>query len=100
MTTVIFVVVWFLLCLIVGKAAENKGRSFAGWAFLAVFTSPLIAGLILLVVGNARDHVPENRAQNAPASATQIKELAELRDTGVLTPQEFEAKKADLLARL
>jgi hypothetical protein len=41
----------------------------------------------------------------APAGGTahipdQIKKLAELRDAGVLTPEEFEAKKKELLSRL
>jgi predicted Zn-dependent peptidase len=30
----------------------------------------------------------------------QIKKLAELRDAGILTAEEFEAKKSDLLGRL
>jgi hypothetical protein len=30
----------------------------------------------------------------------QIKQLAQLRDIGAVTPAEFEAKKAELLARL
>jgi len=44
--------------------------------------------------------------QSAPAQATQvdvadqIKKLAELRDQGILTEEEFTAKKKDLLARL
>lgn len=32
--------------------------------------------------------------------ADQLRKLGELRDAGVLTPEEFEAKKADLLARM
>lgn len=32
--------------------------------------------------------------------AEQIRKLAELRDEGILTPEEFEAKKADLLRRM
>jgi hypothetical protein len=31
---------------------------------------------------------------------SQIKQLGELRDAGVLTNEEFEAKKAEVLARL
>jgi hypothetical protein len=44
--------------------------------------------------------------RNQPAGATspdladQIRKLAELRDAGVLSPEEFEAKKADLLSRI
>jgi Short C-terminal domain len=46
------------------------------------------------------------RSQGAPTSAPsasipeQIRQLAELRDGGILTPAEFEAKKVDLLARM
>lgn len=44
-------------------------------------------------------------APAAPAQATddvfaQLEKLGKLRDAGVLTPEEFEAKKAELLARL
>jgi hypothetical protein len=45
--------------------------------------------------------------QNAPVAAgpqdgvpEQIKKLAELRDQGILSPEEFESKKADLLSRM
>ena len=36
----------------------------------------------------------------APDLADQIRKLSELRDAGILTEQEFNAKKADLLARM
>lgn len=36
----------------------------------------------------------------APSLAAQIKELAELRDAGVLTEDEFATKKAELLAKM
>ncbi|MBX4171218.1 SHOCT domain-containing protein [Rhodococcus sp. DMU2021] len=39
-------------------------------------------------------------ASAVPDIADQIKKLAELRDLGVVTEAEFEAKKADLLARM
>jgi hypothetical protein len=44
------------------------------------------------------------RIQNHESFATdvpgQIRKLAELRDAGILTAEEFDAKKADLLARM
>ena len=44
---------------------------------------------------------PAAQAVPAPADVmTQLKQLGELRDAGVVTPQEFESKKAQLLARL
>lgn len=36
----------------------------------------------------------------APDIADQLRKLGELRDAGILTPAEFDAKKADLLARM
>jgi len=39
-------------------------------------------------------------APSAADSADAIKRLAELRDQGLLTPEEFEAKKAEILARM
>jgi hypothetical protein len=41
---------------------------------------------------------PQPAAQN-PIFA-QLKSLGELRDSGVLSPEEFETKKAELLARV
>ena len=48
---------WILLCLTltalpvwVGVVASKRGRNGFGWFFLAVFISPLIAGLLLLAM--------------------------------------------------
>jgi hypothetical protein len=38
--------------------------------------------------------------QQQPDLMDQLRKLAELRDAGILTPDEFEAKKADILSRL
>ena len=39
-------------------------------------------------------------APSGDALIEQIRKLGELRDAGILTPEEFESKKADLLGRL
>ncbi len=39
-------------------------------------------------------------ATSAPDPMDQLRKLGELRDAGVLTPEEFDSKKADLLARM
>jgi|SRR4051794_1800096 hypothetical protein len=53
---------------------------------------------------NAKHVVPQSAPQAAPAGhsdvMTQLKQLGELRDVGIVTAAEFEAKKAELLARL
>jgi hypothetical protein len=47
---------------------------------------------------------PPSPAAAAPSAAPdimgQLRQLGELRDAGVLTTEEFELKKADLLSRL
>jgi hypothetical protein len=41
---------WFGLAIIVAVAADTRGRDRAGWFFLAVLISPLLAGLLLLAL--------------------------------------------------
>lgn len=43
---------------------------------------------------------PAKRAYEREDTAEQIRKLADLRDSGAITQEEFEAKKAELLARL
>lgn len=44
--------------------------------------------------------VPQPAETPAPDALEQLKKLAELRDAGVVSPEDFEAKKTELLARL
>lgn len=44
------VFVWLALAVIVGIAANTRGRSGPGWFLLAVIISPLIAGLLVLAL--------------------------------------------------
>jgi hypothetical protein len=53
------------------------------------------------VLGQLHKHQPaEPTAAAAPSDADQIRKLAELRDQGILTEAEFQAKKTELLARI
>jgi hypothetical protein len=42
---------WFAFAVVVGVAASARGRNGAGWFILALFISPLIALLLVLVMG-------------------------------------------------
>lgn len=44
------VIFWVGFALVVGVAASRKGRSGFGWFLLACLLSPLLAGLLLLVM--------------------------------------------------
>lgn len=46
----VLIFIWLALAVIVGVAANTKGRSGAVWVLLALVISPLIAGLLLLAL--------------------------------------------------
>ena len=41
---------WIGIAVVVGIAANNRGRNGAGWGLLALVISPLLAGLLLLAL--------------------------------------------------
>jgi hypothetical protein len=45
-----FVFIYFALAVIVGVAANTRGRSGIGWFLLAILISPLISGLLVLAL--------------------------------------------------
>ncbi|MEW6583190.1 MAG: SHOCT domain-containing protein [Actinomycetota bacterium] len=61
-----------------GRVAREAARDVGGWA--------------------GRGAVPPRPPGTSPVEA--IRQLGELRDAGLITEQEFQAKKADLLSRI
>ena len=41
---------WLIFSFLIGYLAANRGRNSAGWLVLALLISPLIAGIILIVI--------------------------------------------------
>ena len=74
-----------------GNAVEFKFRHDAA----ALFRQQIEA--LILAYGTP---APSVAPPAEPDMADQIKKLAELRDAGILTPEEFDAKKGELLARM
>jgi hypothetical protein len=94
-----------------------RSHDLSGWAkalwFLFVLFIPLIGVLVYLIargdkmhehtVQAARQQDQEVRsyiqqAAGAPSTADQLTKLADLRDRGVITAQEFDQQKAKILA--
>lgn len=63
---------WFLLALIVGVAANTRGRNGLGWFTVAVILSPLIGGLLLLALPKKTPDVEISHAQTPFESATPV----------------------------
>lgn len=49
---------WFVFAILAGYLASTKGRSGFGWFFLALFISPLIAFIAILIAGESGKKCP------------------------------------------
>ena len=67
-------ILYFIFCIIVGCAASNRGRSGIGYFFLSLILSPLIAFIIILVLGENKNIRMERMYEEA-----EIKESVSLR---------------------
>jgi len=109
-------VIWFWI-LITVFIDIFRSHDLSGWGkalwFLFVLIIPLIGVLVYLIVRGGsmhermvqqaqqqdqqlRDYVQETAGSQSPAD--QLTKLADLRDRGVITPEEFEREKAKVLA--
>jgi hypothetical protein len=67
MEWVFLVFAWFFLAIVVGVAANTRGRDRANWIFLAIVISPLLAGLLLLALPNiAKGFEPQGVLAGTP----------------------------------
>ena len=105
---------WILITIIIDIF---RSRDLSGWAkalwFIFILFLPLIGVLVYLIVRGGKMH--EHAARDAQAqeqqfrryvqdaagsgsSADQLAKLADLRDRGVITAEEFDREKAKVLA--
>ena len=111
-------VVWFWILITVFidifRSADLSGWGKALW-FLFVLFIPLIGVLVYLIVrggsmheraarqaqqqdAEARRYIQQAAAEAPASSADQLAKLADLRDRGVITAEEFDREKAKILA--
>jgi hypothetical protein len=109
-------VIWFWILITVFidifRSPDLSGWGKALW-FLFVLIIPLIGVLVYLIVrgGKMQEHGMQAAQQQdaevrsyirdaagSPNSADELAKLADLRDRGVITAQEFEQQKAKILA--
>ena len=117
-----FWIAWFVLALIVAAAAPGRGRNALAWFLAAVLLSPLLALIALVISPNLKEREARAAMDARQLAATEastlaiqlasshprdqgdiartLSQLADLRDRGAITAEEFEAKKTELLARL
>jgi membrane protein implicated in regulation of membrane protease activity len=105
--------IWVLIYVFIDifRSHDLSGVAKALW-FLFVLFIPLIGVLVYLLVrgSSMQDRAMQQARQQdqaarqyiqdvagAPSTADQLTKLAELRDRGVITPEEFEREKAKVL---
>ena len=93
------VVIWLVLSAVVGYIAGTKHRSSVGWFIGAILISPLVAGIVILVIPASPDPQAQLAAARVPVIglADEVAKLAALRDTGTITEDEFQRQRALLL---
>lgn len=69
---VLVVVVWFGLALVVANYAQEKGYSTTTFAFLSVFLSPLVSGLIVFFVPDKSKDEDAVAPAVGPASSSAV----------------------------
>ncbi len=109
-------IIWFWILITVFidifRSPDLSGGAKALW-FIFVLLIPLIGVLVYLIArgGKMHEHGVQaaqqqdeaarsyiREAAGSPNSADELAKLADLRDRGVITPQEFEQQKAKILA--
>ena len=105
---------WVLITVFIDifRSRDLSGGAKALW-FIFVLFIPLIGVLVYLIVRGGKMHERAvqqaqqqdqaareyiQQAAGTPSPADQLAKLADLRDRGVITPQEFESQKAKILA--
>ncbi len=88
----------------IANQASQKGRSWLAFFWLTILVGPLVMWIIAATISPLPN---ENTFANQPQSvnknhdfAEQLIKLAELKEAGVLSQEEFDAKKSDLLDRI
>ena len=105
---------WVLITIIIDLF---RSHDLSGWAkalwFIFIFLLPLIGVLVYLIARGGKMHEHQVRdaqlqeqqvrsyvqeAAGSQSSADQLAKLADLRDRGVITAEEFDREKAKILA--
>src|SRR5262252_1881644 len=107
----IWILIWIFIDIF--RSHDLSGWGKALW-FLFVLFIPLIGVLVYLIARGSsmqeraqqdarrqdqqfRQYVQQAAADSPPSTADQLTKLADLRDRGVISPQEFESEKAKVL---
>ena len=102
----IILIVQFFIARAIANLAKRKGRSWAAFFWLSFLVSPIIMWIIAATISpiaGSATYVDPVSAPSSPGSvdiAKEIEKLGSLKEQGLITKAEFEAKKKELLDRI
>ena len=99
-------VIMGLISVAIARMAENKGRSFNSFFWLSVLINPILMWIIAAALsplpGSVQfaDSASNTLSTTSADAVSEIKKLGDLKDQGLITKAEFDAKKKELLDRI
>jgi ABC-type uncharacterized transport system permease subunit len=90
---------------LIANTAERKGRSYVTFFMLSLLFSPIVMGIISATMSTdvkLSQAVPKSAdvQTGSKSTSSKLKELQELRDSGLITQKEFDTKKKSLLENM
>lgn len=58
-------IIWILLCVLVGYCADRKGRNMWAWGIASLFLSPLLIGITLALMPDETDKTNTHSANSS-----------------------------------
>ena len=99
-----FLIYWLTLSALIADYAKKKGRSWIAFFWLSVIVGPIIMWIVAVAISPTSDSTSTSSSSTSAAqnsdSADQLKKLSDLYKEGILSKEEFESKKKELLDRI
>ncbi len=95
----VFVFAFFAFFALGARFAETKGRDRETYLVIGILTSPLVAAFIAYLFAN-KDARSTNKEKTKFDPTTQLLNLSELLKNGMITEEEFNAKKSAILDKM
>lgn len=115
-----YLITWLILSFLVGKYAEKKGHGLWSFVILSLFISPIGGFIVVLIAGDKKNSdcsakgqeyrkeapsvrqsnqmsLKESASEDTSIQADKLLQLKDLLDKGVLTQEEFEKKKKEII---
>jgi hypothetical protein len=83
------VLFWFMFSIVVGVFAGTKNRTGFGWFILSLIISPIITFLLVAVLPRV--------SKNLDSLEAKLLEAKRLKDSGMITEEEYQSKRKAIL---